>query len=150
MSSADAPRQRIAVVGAAIVQGDRCLAAQRSAQMPLPLQWEFHGGKVELGEDPRAALRRELREELGVDVEVGELLGTGSARQGEVEIVLDVYLARLVGGELHPREHARVGWFTAEELRGLEWAEADVPAVERVCGMLEGERRERPSDPSTA
>lgn len=76
----------IEVVGAAIIAGDRCLVAQRSAQMSNPLKWEFPGGKVRVGEAPKAALRREIAEELGMSIAVGEHIGGGTARIGDKAI----------------------------------------------------------------
>jgi 8-oxo-dGTP diphosphatase len=128
---------RLHVVGAAILREGRCLAAQRGAAMPLAGQWEFPGGKVEPGEDPRAALRREIREELGLDVEVGDLLARGEALERTRRIVLDVYLADVTGGELALSEHAAATWVGADELYALDWAAADVP----VLGALEARLR---------
>jgi 8-oxo-dGTP diphosphatase len=104
--------------------------------MRLPGKWEFPGGKVEPGEAPEAALRREIREELGVEIEVGALLGTGSAPAGEKTIRLDVYAARLVAGEPALSEHSRIVWASAEELSAFDWAEADVPSVPAVAEWL--------------
>jgi len=105
--------------------------------MSAPLAWEFPGGKVEPGEDPRAALARELREELGIEVNVGELAGSGRAQSGGRTIVLDVYFAQIASGEPHPHEHAAVRWLGPEELLALVWAEPDVPVVARVMERLE-------------
>ena len=124
------------VVGAAIVAGGRCLAARRSEAMALPLLWEFPGGKVEPGESPPEALRREIREELGVEVEVLERLGTGRAPHGEREIELEVFLCRLVRGEPHPHEHDLVRWLGPEELHGLAWAPADLPLLAPLAAQL--------------
>jgi 8-oxo-dGTP diphosphatase len=104
--------------------------------MSTPLAWEFPGGKVEPGEDPRAALARELHEELGIEVYVGELAGTGRAESGGRTIVLDVYFAELGHGEPHPHEHAAVKWLGPEELPDLGWAEPDVPIVQDVVSEL--------------
>lgn len=123
---------KVHVVGAAIVRGGRCLVTRRSARASMPLAWEFPGGKVEPGEPPRDALRRELAEELGIDAEVGELLGEGDGRVGEALIHLEVYACRWVGGELELREHHELGWFLAEELDGLDWPPADLPIVPAV------------------
>jgi len=120
------------VVGAAILRDGRCLVAQRSERMRMPLQWEFPGGKVELDEDPRAALRRELAEELGLSVHVHELIGTGET----VDVRLDVYRVEVVAGEPSPMEHAQVAWLEPKELSDLDWAEADVPIVPRVVALL--------------
>ncbi len=127
---------RIDVVGAAIVLGSRCLAALRSANMALPLQWEFPGGKVAEGESPEDALVREIAEELGLEIRVGEWLAEGRDDRGEPAVVLQVYRAELVGGALHLDEHREIRWVDAEELDDLDWAVADLPAVEAVRGLL--------------
>ena len=124
------------VVGAAILRDGCCLVAQRSERMSLPLQWEFPGGKVEPDEDPRAALQRELLEELGIVVDVHELIATGET----VDVRLDVYRVELVTGEPSPIEHAHVAWLGPHELIRLDWADADVPVVPRVVALLSRQR----------
>ncbi len=86
------------VVGAAILgAGGRCLAARRAAHVPHPGCWEFPGGKVEPGEDPRRALEREIAEELGLAIVAGDFLGRGEAPiSGGRTVLLDVYLAELL------------------------------------------------------
>jgi 8-oxo-dGTP diphosphatase len=128
--------QTIRVVGAAIVRGDRCLVARRGSGMSAPGLWEFPGGKIEPGESAEAALARELREELGVEVEVGVLLGRGRAPAGGVLVELDVFAARLVRGDAVAREHAEVAWLGAEALAQLDWAAADIPVVPAVIAAL--------------
>lgn len=124
------------VVGAAILRDGRCLVAQRGDAMSSPRAWEFPGGKVEPDEAPEAALARELREELGAVVRVGEHAGTGRAVVGTRLIVLDVYFAELVSGEPTPLEHAALAWLGPSELEHLAWAEPDVPIVARVVERL--------------
>jgi 8-oxo-dGTP diphosphatase len=123
---------RIHVVGAAILRDGRCLVAQRSASMSAPHAWEFPGGKVEPGEDPRDALRRELAEELAIDVAVHELIGTGTS----ATIHLDVYRAELRTGTPVPHEHAQLAWLDADHLAHIAWAEPDGPIVPHVIALL--------------
>lgn len=123
----------IHVVGAAIVRGTHCLAARRGPAMSPPRAvWEFPGGKVEPGEAPEHALAREIREELQVDIEVGQLLGTSHVSLADGRHVrLDVYLAALSDprAEVAPLEHDAVRWLAHHEIERLEWAEADVPLL---------------------
>lgn len=128
--------KQIHVVGAAIIDGDKCLIAKRGPNMSLPGKWEFPGGKVERDEDPRAALVREIKEELGLLIEVHECLGQGTAAFGERRIVLDVFAARCLEGELMLAEHAEVTWTGAEGLLDFDWAEADVPVLPMVAARL--------------
>ena len=130
------PRDRvIRVVGAAIVQDGRCLAVRRGPRMSLPGKWEFPGGKVEAGETPEAALGREITEELGLTIEVGEHLGQGRAG-APTEIQLDVFRARRTSGELELREHSDHRWLDADQLGDLDWAEADIPVLGAVRKIL--------------
>lgn len=132
------------MVGAAIEREGRILAAQRSQEMPLPGKWEFPGGKVEPGETHQQALVREIEEELGLQIAVGAYLGVGTAPASRGRTVrLHVYLATLLGGQLELDEHARIGWFDAASLEGLDWAEADIPVIPAAVARL---RRERAID----
>jgi len=130
-------RDPLHVVGAAILAGDRCLVARRGPGMSLPGLWEFPGGKVEPRERPERALAREIREELAIEIEVGECLGRSEVRQDGRTLVLDVYAARAADGrEPHLREHSEVRWVGADELSGLHWPLADVPILPAVAARL--------------
>jgi len=126
--------QRQIVVGAAIIDGDRVLAAQRSEPPSLAGLWEFPGGKVDAGETDEAALVRECREELGVDVMLGARIGRDwpIGEHG----VLRVWLASIAAGELTAHEHAELRWLTIDELDDVPWIPADRVVVERLAGML--------------
>ena len=106
----------------------------------MPLKWEFPGGKIEPGETPEAALARELEEELSVIARVGSLVGQGSAQNDSRTVVLGVYEAVITSGDIVLREHAQYGWFTADELVHLDWADADIPVLSAVCRRLREHR----------
>jgi 8-oxo-dGTP diphosphatase len=118
------------VVGAALVDGaGRVLAAQRAAPPELAGRWEFPGGKVEPGESETAALVRECREELGVEVELVARLGEDLP----VELggaVLRVWTGRIVAGTPAATEHAALRWLDASELDDVDWLPADRPLLD--------------------
>jgi len=126
----------VLVVAAAIVddlhQPRRLLAAQRSAPPELAGFWEFPGGKVEPGEDPAAALHREIREELGVEIRLGAEIrppdGTVWPLAGTTTMRL--WLAQIVRGAPSPLEdHDELRWLQAGIWRGVPWLPADVVVV---------------------
>ena len=134
--------QILHVVGAAILRGPTCLVTQRGADGGSAAEkWEFPGGKVEPGEDPRAALVREIAEELGLEIEAGAWLGRGEHRDAGLTIVLDVFAATVAAGTLHLTEHRRHGWLRAEEIDALDWAAADQPVLPAVKRLLFSRQR---------
>ncbi|MGG7571665.1 (deoxy)nucleoside triphosphate pyrophosphohydrolase [Streptomyces sirii] len=123
------------VVGGAVCQGGRLLAARRSAPPALAGRWELPGGKVEDGETPERALARELREELGVEAVVGERIpGEWVLRPG---YVLQVWTARLVSGEPQPlQDHDELRWLLPGEESQVDWLDQDRPAVAEAMRRL--------------
>jgi len=108
----------------------KLLAAQRSAQMNLPLLWEFPGGKVEKGESEEACILREIREELGIEIEVLAEIGVfDPVFSGEKLIRLIPFLAIWKSGEISLLEHLQVTWLEKHELFSFKWAPADLPIV---------------------
>ena len=129
--------ETIHVVGAAIIKDNKCLVAQRSAGMSLEGKWEFPGGKPEDGETPKAALARELHEELGATANIGAWVGRGESLVGDKRIVLDVYLGELEDAhELSANEHADLRWVDAAGLADLDWPDADIPIVPLVQDLM--------------
>jgi 8-oxo-dGTP diphosphatase len=118
---------RVAVVGAALVRNGRVLASRRTEPPHLAGLWEFPGGKVEAGESDVAALERELREELVVDVVVGSRLGA-DLLIGDTA-VLRVYLCGLLRGEPALVDHDEHRWLAADELLDVPWIPVDLPLV---------------------
>jgi 8-oxo-dGTP diphosphatase len=121
------------VVAGAVISDSTVLVAQRRRPPELAGRWELPGGKVAPGETEPDALARELAEELGIEVAVGERLGGDVRLNGAT--TLRAYLVRLIRGEPHPHDHRALRWVTATELPEIEWVPADrawLPALSRV------------------
>jgi 8-oxo-dGTP diphosphatase len=125
--------KQINVVGAVIVSEGRVLCTQRGGIGPLVGKWEFPGGKVEPGEAPIEALIREIREELDCDIDVGSLVTTTVYEYDFGVVTLTTYYCSVVDGRPQLTEHTAMRWLAPSELRMLDWAPADVPAV----GLIE-------------
>jgi 8-oxo-dGTP diphosphatase len=123
------------VVGAAIRDGQRVLAAARAYPPELAGLWEFPGGKVEPDETEAEALVRECREELGVAITVGERVG-GDLATGNGKYLLRVYFAELIEGEPHAKEHAELRWLAPDELDSVPWLPGNRPAVDTLRDLL--------------
>lgn len=120
------------VVGAALLRDGLLLAAQRSEPEAMRGLWEFPGGKVKVGESDEQALTREIGEELGAAIRVGDAFGEVEILDGAARMT--VYLAELVEGEPSALEHLSIRWVGATGARALNWIPADVPLVE---GLVE-------------
>jgi len=114
----------VLVTAAVIINDDLFLMAQRSDGDEAG-KWEFPGGKVEPGEDPRACLRRELREELGVDAEVGRVLDVISIPQPDRHLVLLYFQCAIREGKPEPLQCRQVKWVRRREIAQLEKPPAD-------------------------
>ncbi len=117
----------VIVTAALTIEQGKLLVAQRKKNSSHGLLWEFPGGKVEEGEDPRGALRRELKEELDVEVEVGGLFDAVFYFYPEYPILLLVYRCRVEKGSLKPIGCHDLRWVTLRELETLAMPPADDP-----------------------
>jgi 8-oxo-dGTP diphosphatase len=118
------------VVAAVIEKGGKLLVCQRTRHQTMPLKWEFPGGKIEEGEQPRAALRRELDEELGIDAEVGdEIARLQHTYPNGVMVELRFFIVRQYGGEMENRIFRDVQWSAPKDLPSYDFLEADAPLV---------------------
>jgi 8-oxo-dGTP diphosphatase len=118
------------VVAALIVQHGNVLVCQRTRHQTMPLKWEFPGGKIEDGEQPRDALRRELDEELGIDAEIGEevtRIRHEYPSGGAVE--LRFYLVKKYRGEIENRIFKDIQWAKPSDLPNFDFLEADLTLV---------------------
>lgn len=122
---------QIEVTCAILLEGDKVLCAQRSEEMSHPLKWEFPGGKIEEGESPEECLKREVKEELNLDIAVKLAFKPNLHvyQTGKV-IRLMPFLCENLGGELLLKEHQSVVWLPIDQLKKLDWAAADIPIVD--------------------
>lgn len=128
-------------VACALIERDgRLLVAQRPATKAQALKWEFPGGKVEHGEDTRAALEREIAEELGVTIEVRQQLAATIHDYGPVAIRLLPFVCVLQSGEPVPHEHVEVRWSTPCEIDELDLADADRPVLKNYRAWSASDR----------
>jgi len=132
----DATPRALRVVCGAIIQDKRVLVALRGPGRALAGLWELPGGKVEAGEADADALARELREELGVEVRVGQLIGVSEYEGGARPLVLAAYACTLSCGTPEALEHQALEWVCAEDLNRRPWAPADVPLLHGVQQLL--------------
>lgn len=119
----------IKVVCAIIQINDKILAVQRSKSMKLPLKWEFPGGKIEDNESEIDCIQREIKEELDIEIEVGKRLTPSIYSYPDFSIELIPYISTYLKGKLTLKEHKQFLLLTKNELKDLDWAEADVAIV---------------------
>ena len=125
--------REIEVVCAVITdESGRVLACRRPDHKPPGGKWEFPGGKVDPGEPPQDALRREILEELGVTISVVSPLDPHRHEYGHMTIRLIPFRACLLDGSPDPREHSAIVWLGPDELDTLDWAGADLAIVEQL------------------
>lgn len=116
----------IPVVTALILKGTKVMVGLRPKGKNLAGQWEFPGGKIETGESPEDALARELREELGIEAEIGNIVYAGTQSYGETGILLLFYVVKFWKGEPKNIHHSEIKWVELQELDNL-----DIPGANR-------------------
>ncbi len=122
----------IAVSAAIITNNNKILLAQRGRNKSEAYKWEFPGGKLEANETVEESLKREIQEELGIQIEVGELLGESIYHYPAASVRLIAHYAEWISGDIEPTEHEAIIWVAKNELKNYDFAPADIPLVEKL------------------
>ena len=125
----------IEVVAAIIVKDGQVFATQRGYG-EFQGWWEFPGGKMEVGESPQLALKREIREELDAEIEVKELLETVEWDYPNFHLTMHCFICSLLSESVHLNEHEAATWLNLENLRSVKWLPADEILLDKIAAYL--------------
>ena len=129
----------MAVVTAALIRDkEKILIAKRGRGKKFGSQWEFPGGKLDRDETPEACLRREIREELNLEIQVEEHFCTVPHQYPDFKIELMAFWCSIIGGSLKLEEHEQVRWVTVSEMEEYDFVEADVNVVAALASNQNG------------
>ena len=129
------PREQIEVVAAIILDRGKIFATQRGYGK-FKDGWEFPGGKIESGETPQQALKREIREELDTEIEVGELFDTVEYDYPDFHLTLHCFICTVKSGKLVLKEHEAARWLSKGTLDSVDWLPADIGLIEKLKCIL--------------
>ena len=125
-----------AIIKAVNEQGENMIFATQRGYGEFKDGWEFPGGKIEAGETPQEALKREIWEELDTEIAVGELFDTVEYDYQAFHLSMDCFWCTIVSGELVLKEHEAARWLTKEQLREVAWLPADISLVDRISDSM--------------
>ena len=124
------------VTAAIILKDNLVLIAQRAPDENIAGKWEFPGGKIEPGETPQECLKREIKEELDVDIEVLDFFGESIYTYHSGTIKLMAFWCKWISGDFTLKVHSRILWVNRHELDLYDFAPADIPLVEKLKSVL--------------
>lgn len=121
-----------AVIKAVNENGEPIIFATQRGYGEFKGGWEFPGGKIEAGETPQEALKREIMEELDTEISVGALIDTIEYDYPEFHLSMDCFWCKIISGDLVLKEHEAARWLTKNQLRNVEWLPADITLIGKI------------------
>jgi len=128
----------IKVTAAVMIHQDKILVAQRKKEKHMGLKWEFPGGKIKVGETPETCLERELEEEFSITTRIHSFFHSNVHHYPDKSVELISFLVEYLSGQFQLRDHQAIRWVNSNELKNIDFAEADLPIVEKI---LKGKTR---------
>ncbi len=119
-----------------IEQGGKFMITQRPEHVPLPLQWEFPGGKIEAGESPEGCIKREILEETGLTVKVDKLIDVGFYPYDHADVVLIFFKCSIIKGTPQTIECRDIKFIEAEEFENYSFPQADIAVIKKLTGLI--------------
>ena len=126
---------KVIEVVAAIIQRDGAYFATQRGYGEFEGMWEFPGGKIEPGESSEDALKREIQEELGVDIVIEDLICTTEYDYPSFHLTMHCYLCSIASGEIELREHKSALWLTSDRLKDVAWLPADKDVIDKLRSL---------------
>ena len=123
-------------VVAAVIKDNRRIFATQRGYGDFKGGWEFPGGKIEEGETPQEALKREIREELDTEIVVGDLIDTIEYDYPTFHLSMDCFWCEIVNGDLVLKEHQAARWLTKDTIKDVQWLPADIELVEKIKAQI--------------
>ncbi|MBR4706737.1 MAG: (deoxy)nucleoside triphosphate pyrophosphohydrolase [Pseudobutyrivibrio sp.] len=125
-----------AVIKAENEQGKPIIFATQRGYGEYKDGWEFPGGKIEEGETPQEALKREIMEELDTEIKVGELIDTIEYDYPTFHLSMDCFWSEFISGDLVLKEHEAAKWLTKEQLGDVDWLPADITLIDKIAAAI--------------
>ncbi len=126
-----------AVIKSVNEKGEPIILATQRGYGDLKGGWEFPGGKIEPGEMPQAAIKREIMEELAAEIAVGKWIDTIEYDYPTFHLSMDCFWCEIVNGNLVLKEHEAARWLTREQLDDVEWLPADITIIDKIAAVMD-------------
>ena len=126
-----------AVIKSVNEKGEPIILATQRGYGDLKGGWEFPGGKVEPGETPQAAIKREIMEELAAEIAVGKWIDTIEYDYPTFHLSMDCFWCEIVNGDLVLKEHEAARWLTREQLDDVAWLPADITIIDKIAAVMD-------------